>query len=71
MNGGPIGYKIYRSTSNDYGTASYLNSTSGDETYYDDYYLMDGKTYWYWVRAYQGIGGEGDPSNGDSGYPGL
>jgi hypothetical protein len=61
----PTGYKVYRYTSNNSGSASEIGTSTG--TSYDDYVGNTG-TYWYWVKAENSAGPSVSFSNGDSGY---
>lgn len=54
--------RIYRSTSNDFATASQVAVTDGD--WYDDGPLPYGTTYYYWVTAVDLAGNESDQAPG-------
>ena len=63
--GGTKGYRIYRATANNAGSATEIGMSTG--TWQDDTSAVAGTTYWYWVKAYNAAG-SGPFSNGDSGY---
>jgi hypothetical protein len=62
---GATGYEVWRNTSNNSGTAI----KSGDCTLppYDDYNVIEGTTYYYWIKS-QNSCGTNDFSLSDSGY---
>jgi photosystem II stability/assembly factor-like uncharacterized protein len=65
---GATGYRIYRNTANSSSGSTQIGSSTG--TTYDDTTATPGITYYYWVRAENGVG-VGDYSASDSGYRGL
>jgi hypothetical protein len=54
---GATGYKVFRNTVNNSGTASQIGTISASP--YDDYTAAIGTTYYYWVKAYNGAGDSG------------
>ena len=48
---GETGYGIWRNTSDDSGTASWLANAAADATSYNDTTAVPGTLYYYWVRA--------------------
>lgn len=64
----PTGYKVYRHTSNNPGSATLVATVS--EASYIDTTASTGTTYYYWVSAFNGLG-ETPLSNSDSGSRGT
>ncbi|MBI3986357.1 MAG: PQQ-binding-like beta-propeller repeat protein, partial [Lentisphaerae bacterium] len=62
---GATGYEIWRSTSNDSGSASRIGTTAG--TSYEDTTASAGVPYFYWVKATNAAGASGFSAS-DSGY---
>jgi predicted phage tail protein len=62
----PNGYKIFRNTSNSAGGATLLGTLASSP--FTDTTGTPGTTYWYWVKAFTNIAGDGNFSNADSGY---
>ena len=62
---GATSYEVWRSSTNDPGTASRIGVTSGLS--YDDTTGKRGRTYYYWVRAVNSAGTSGF-STSNSGY---
>jgi PKD repeat protein len=62
---GATSYHVYRNTTNDSGTAADLGSVTS--TGADDFSAGAGTTYWYWVKAFNSLGGSGF-SSPDTGY---
>ena len=58
-------YHVYRNTTNDSGSA--LSLASVTSTSYDDSTASGTQVYWYWVRAFNAVGGS-PYSTSDSGY---
>ena len=63
---GATGYKVYRSETASRDNANILNA-SVKSSYYDDTSAEVGKTYWYWIVAYNAVGDSGF-SEPDSGW---
>lgn len=59
------GYNIYRNTSNDFSTATQIDSVGQDVTTYTDTTGSEETEYWYWVTATNSKG-ESSESNADS-----
>jgi hypothetical protein len=69
---GADAYKIYRNTTNSFGTAQYiLDAAASPQGNYltppDAYPPSPGVVYWYWVTSVNGAG-ESSPSSSDSGF---
>jgi hypothetical protein len=62
---GATSYHVYRNTTNDTGTATDLGYTTGPGA--DDMSAVAGTTYWYWVKAFNALGGS-PFSSPDTGY---
>ena len=62
---GATSYKVYRSTTNDSGTATQIGTPT--PTTYDDTTATAGTTYYYWAKATNSSGDSGFSSS-DSGY---
>ena len=63
---GATGYKVYRAETDSLGDANLLDA-SVKSSYHDDTSAEVGKTYWYWIVAYNAVG-ESDFSEPDSGW---
>ena len=61
------GYKVYRNTANDSGTATLLNAEPVSASPYDDTSAIEGTSYYYWVKAHND-GGDSSFSNPDTGW---
>jgi hypothetical protein len=62
---GATSYHVYRNTTNDSGTAA--DSGPVTSTSIDDISAVAGTTYWYWVKAFNALGGS-PFSSPDTGY---
>jgi len=60
------GYKVYRNTTSNSGSATVIAPDTGHFTSYDDTSVIPGQTYYYWVKASNSYGWS-DFSLGDSG----
>jgi hypothetical protein len=65
VDNGATSYEIWRYTSDDSGSASWIDDDTASP--YDDTSAEAGTIYWYWVKAKNSCGTSGF-SNGDSGY---
>ena len=63
------GHRVYRNTSNDFGTATQVGADLGAEaSSFLDETVTNDTEYFYWVTAFNAVG-ESDPSVGDSATP--
>ena len=58
---GLAGYRVYRSTTS--ASSGFVVIASPISTSYTDTGLRSGRTYWYYVVAYDGAGNTSSPSN--------
>ncbi len=60
---GATGYDVYRSTTDDPGTATQINSSAVTTASYSDTTITAGTTYYYWVTAMDALSTSGDSAS--------